>query len=91
MIKTTFVILLFIALICMMIFVLFGLFVFVKTLVMPMKAPADTSNRIAHLRLVWFAITRPELFVNSFGWLKHDEMDNLKKKKTGRAALVQQH
>ncbi len=73
----------FIAILCVMIFALFGLFVFIKTLVTPMKAPADTSNRIAHLRLVWFAITRPELFVNSFGWLKHDEMDNLKEKKQG--------
>lgn len=61
-----------------MIFALFGLFVFVKTLVTPMKAPADTSNRIAHLRLVWFAITRPELFVDFFPDLTRDEKDNLK-------------
>ena len=43
-----------------------------------MKEPADTSNRIAHLRLVWFAINRPELFVHAFEWLKRDEQDNLK-------------
>jgi hypothetical protein len=43
-----------------------------------MKEPADTSNRIAHLRLVWFSITRPELFTQSFEWLTRDELDNLK-------------
>ena len=63
---------------CTLTFALFGLFIFVKVILMGMKAPADTSNRIAHLRLVWFAITRPELFVDSFEWLKHDELDNLK-------------
>ncbi|MGJ8619628.1 MAG: hypothetical protein ACSHWN_04795 [Methylophilaceae bacterium] len=71
-------IVIFIAILCLMIFALFGLFVFVKTLVTPMKAPADTSNRIAHLRLVWFAITRPELFVDFFPDLTRDEKDNLK-------------
>ena len=42
------------------------------------RLPMDTSNRINHVRLVWFSVTRPELFVNSFQWLKHDELDNLK-------------
>ncbi len=41
------------------------------------KAPADTSNRINRIRLWWFALTRPELFVDSFEWLKHDELDNV--------------
>jgi len=44
------------------------------------KLPMDKSNRINHIRLVWFACTRPELFVNTFQWLKHDELDNLKGK-----------
>lgn len=38
-----------------------------------MKPPADTSNRIAHLRLVWFALTRPQAFVDLFPWLTKDE------------------
>jgi hypothetical protein len=42
------------------------------------RLPMDTSNRINHVRLVWFSVTRPELFVDSFEWLKHDELDNLK-------------
>lgn len=40
----------------------------------------DTSNRIAHLRLVWFAISRPELFTDTFEWLKQDEFNNVNKK-----------
>jgi hypothetical protein len=40
--------------------------------------PADESNRINHVRLWWFVITRPELFVNTFPWLKSDEYDNVK-------------
>lgn len=42
------------------------------------RLPMDTSNRINHVRLVWFATTRPELFIDSFPWLRHDELDNLK-------------
>jgi len=41
--------------------------------------PMDTSNRINHIRLWWFVLTRPELFVNNFPWLKNDELDNTKK------------
>jgi hypothetical protein len=59
-------------------FALIGLFVIVKVLFLGMKSPADNTNRIAHLRLVWFAVSRPELFVDSFKWLKRDELDNLK-------------
>lgn len=40
--------------------------------------PADESNRINHIRLWWFVITRPELFVNTFPWMKNDEYDNIK-------------
>ena len=39
--------------------------------------PADTSNRINKIRLLWFALTREELFVDAFPWLENDEMDNL--------------
>jgi len=41
--------------------------------------PMDKSNRINHIRLWWFVLTRPELFVNDFPWLKNDELDNTKK------------
>jgi len=41
--------------------------------------PMDKSNRINHIRLWWFVLTRPELFVNEFPWLKNDELDNTKK------------
>lgn len=41
--------------------------------------PMDESNRINHIRLWWFVLTRPELFVSSFEWLKNDELDNMKK------------
>jgi hypothetical protein len=59
-------------------FALVGLFVFVKVLLLPMKAPADTSNRIAHLRLWWLATNSPEYFVNTHPWLAKDERDLLK-------------
>lgn len=54
-----------------------GVFVFVQ-LLKPAKLPADKSNRINKIRLVWFALTRPELFVREFAWLKNDELDNIK-------------
>ncbi len=44
------------------------------------KSPMDESNRINHIRLVWFALTRPALFVNTFAWLKNDELENIKEK-----------
>lgn len=47
-------------------------------LLRPKKAPADASNRINHIRLWWFALTREELFVDLFPWLKRDELDNTK-------------
>jgi hypothetical protein len=60
-------------------FALLGLLLFVQ-IAKPKKSPMDESNRINHMRLVWFALTRPELFVSTFEWLKHDEFDNLKDK-----------
>ena len=48
---------------------------------MPKKKPADTSNRIAHLRLVWFSINEPERFVHLFEWLTKDEGENFTDRK----------
>lgn len=39
-------------------------------------APADASNRINHIRLWWFALTREDKFVGQFPWLKKDEWEN---------------
>lgn len=44
----------------------------------PQHPPADVSNRINKIRLVWFALTREELFVDMFPWLKRDETENVK-------------
>lgn len=43
------------------------------------RLPMDTSNRINHIRLWWFVLTRPELFVLAFEWLKNDELNNINK------------
>jgi hypothetical protein len=56
---------------------LLGLFV-LWHLMRPARAPADASNRINRVRLVWFALTRPELFVGVFPWLGRDDLDNLR-------------
>lgn len=58
---------------------LIGLLVIVQTLILPMREPADQSNRIAHLRLVWWALTRPERFVGQEPWLAMDELDLVEK------------
>ena len=55
---------------------LIGLFL-IWHVVRPQKAPADTSNRINKIRLIWFVLTRENLFTGVFGWLKHDELDNV--------------
>lgn len=47
------------------------------TLVRPKTPPADTSNRINHLRLVWFAMTREDKFADQFPWMKKDEWNNV--------------
>lgn len=57
---------------------LIGLFT-VYHLVRPQKSPADTSNRINAIRLWWFALTREDLFVDRFPWLKNDELENVKR------------
>jgi len=45
----------------------------------PQRAPADTSNRINKVRLLWFALTREDLFVPLFPWLGRDEADNVER------------
>lgn len=59
-------------------FTLLGMFV-IYHIVRPQHAPADTSNRINKIRLFWFVLTREELFVDTFSWLKNDELDNVSK------------
>ena len=55
-----------------------GSLVLFQTLIRGSRPPADKSNRINRLRLVWFSMTRPEMFVGIFPWLMNDELDNLK-------------
>ena len=54
-----------------------GTLVLFHTLVRTKKEPVDKSNRINHIRLVWFALTREDKFVNLFPWLRNDEWDNI--------------
>lgn len=56
---------------------LLGLFV-IFHVVREQNAPADRSNRINKIRLIWFVLTREQMFVDQFPWLKRDEKDNLK-------------
>ena len=44
------------------------------------RPPTDASNRINKIRLLWFVLTREELFVPLFPWLTSDEYDNVKEK-----------
>ena len=55
---------------------LLGLFV-LWHIFRPQQKPADTSNRINKIRLLWFVLTREYLFTNTMPWLKRDELDNL--------------
>lgn len=61
-------------------FTILGMFVFFHVFIKSPSAPADTSNRINSFRLFWFAITRQELFVDTFEWMKNDELDNMENK-----------
>lgn len=45
----------------------------------PQRSPADASNRIGKARLLWFALTREDLFVGTFPWLGRDEADNVRR------------
>ena len=62
-------------------------------LILPKKKPMDESNRINHIRLVWFAIAHPQMFAGllrafddnakgfadeAFPWLTKDEKENVK-------------
>ncbi len=55
---------------------LLGLFVFYH-IARPQKLPADKSNRINKIRLLWFALTREDLFTDRFPWLTRDELENV--------------
>lgn len=53
---------------------LIGLFV-IWHIVRPQRAPADTSNRINKIRLLWFALTREHELARAIAWLQLDESD----------------
>lgn len=72
--------LLFLLLIFMSVPAAFGLLVFFHIFVRKKKSPADASNRINHFRLVWFALTREQKFVDVFPWMKNDELENIEGK-----------
>lgn len=42
----------------------------------PQRSPADKSNRINKLILLWFALTREDLFVELLPFLKRDLLEN---------------
>lgn len=42
----------------------------------PQRAPADASNRINKIRLLWFALTRENLLAPHIPWLRRDEAAN---------------
>lgn len=66
-------------LLCLMIVpAIFGSLILFHIFIRDKTSPVDKSNRINHLRLVWFAMTREELFVDTFDWLKNDEYDNMR-------------
>jgi hypothetical protein len=52
-------------------------FLVVWHVIRPQKTPADSSNRINKIRLLWFVLTREDLFVGTFPWLKRDEKENV--------------
>ena len=72
---------------CGIMMTLLGLWVFLWVFIKPKKEPMDSSNRIGHLRLVWFALSKPHDFVylyavqkddtlrQKFHWLTEDEED----------------
>lgn len=63
---------------CTVVPLLLGLFTLYH-LMRAKQRPADTSNRINHIRLWWFALTREDKFVGLFPWMARDEWDNVKK------------
>lgn len=59
-----------------LLFTLLGIFT-VYCWFKPRRLPADDSNVINMIRIWWFALTRPDKFVDVFPWLKRDEWDNV--------------
>lgn len=55
---------------------LIGLFVLFHVL-RQQKHPADASNRINKIRLIWFALTREHLIARYVEWLRKDEFQNI--------------
>lgn len=55
-------------------FALIGAFV-VWHIVRPQRSPADTSNRLNKLRLLWYALTREDELARVVTWLRQDESD----------------
>ena len=53
---------------------LIGLFV-IWHIARPQRSPADTSNRINKIRLIWYALTREHELARAIGWLQLDESD----------------
>jgi hypothetical protein len=56
---------------------LIGLLIIYHVMIRGKRWPADKSNVINHIRLVWFALTREDKFVGLFPWLKNDEWENM--------------
>lgn len=52
-------------------------FMTVVSFCLPIKPPADKSNRINRIRLWWYAISAPHRSIHAFHWLRGDETDNL--------------
>lgn len=52
-----------VASLCVAVMAMLGLLVVFMVFIRPMKPPADESNRIAHLILVWEALKSPHRFV----------------------------
>ena len=55
---------------------LLGLFILFHIL-RPQRPPADKSNRLNKVRLLWFCLTREDLFTETFPWLTRDEYENV--------------
>lgn len=53
---------------------LIGLFV-IYHIARPQKPPADTSNRINKIRILWYALTREDELAKAIGWVGMDESD----------------
>lgn len=61
-------------------FILIGVFV-VYQVAKKQEPPADTSNRIGHIALIWEACTAPDRFAEFRSYLKYDVSDWAKKLK----------